>query len=235
MRVLAVDDDPLQCKLVQFLLTEEGHDVSIVGSAEAALAHVAHTQPDLFVLDVNMPGISGFDLCREIRRAHPTALILFISARGELDDRVTGLELGADDYMSKPFEPAELVARVRSLARRYERFQAAPGATHLKAGNVELNVSDLEVVVVGPSGTRCVPLTPTEMKLLRCLMASSDRVVSRDVLLGSIWGYGASATGGQVIDVYIRRLRKKIEDDPNNPQMIESVRGSGYRFNGLCA
>jgi DNA-binding response OmpR family regulator len=235
VRVLVVDDDPLHCKLVQFLLAEEGYEVTAVGSPDAALAQVETSPPDLYVLDVNMPQTSGFDLCRKLRTANPSAVILFLTARTELDDRVSGLELGADDYLIKPFEPAELVARVKALMRRYQRTQKATYASSLKAGNVELHTSDLEVVVNGKNGTRLVALTPTEMKLLRCLMAASDRVVSRDVLLGSIWGYGVTAGDGQVIDVYIRRLRKKIEDDPSNPQVIESVRGSGYKFNKSAA
>src|SRR5207248_1460064 len=142
----------------------------------------------LFILDVKLPRSDGFELCRRLRMTNANAVILFLTVQSDLTDRVCGLESGADDYLLKPFEPAELVARVRALMRRYQRFQEAPYTTHLKAANVELHVSDLEVVVNHPKGARPVGLTPTEMKLLRCLMVSADRVVSRDVLLDSIWG-----------------------------------------------
>jgi DNA-binding response OmpR family regulator len=231
VHILIVDDDPLNCKLVKFILGEEGYEVAAAGSTEAAFAHLESYHPDLFILDVMMPHTDGFELCKKLRSANSDAVILFLTAKGELTDRVSGLELGADDYLVKPFEPAELVARVKALARRYQRFQEAPYTTHLKAGNVELHVSDLEAMINGRDGTRLVGLTPTEMRLLRCLMVNADRVVSRNVLLDSIWGYGDNAGGSQVIDVYIRRLRKKIEEDASNPSVIESIRGSGYKFN----
>jgi len=231
VRVLIVDDDPLNCKLVKFILTEEGYEVSAVANTEAAFAHMESYHPDVFILDVMMPRIDGFELCRRLRSANSNAVIIFLTAKGDLGDRVFGLELGADDYLVKPFEPAELVARMKALVRRYQRFQEAPYASHLRVGSVELHVSELEVVIRDKVGSRPVGLTPTEMRLLRCLMVNADRVVSRNVLLESVWGYGDNAGGGQVIDVYIRRLRKKIEEDAGSPRVIESVRGSGYKFN----
>ncbi len=231
MYVLVVDDDPLTCKMVKFILTEEGYEVATASSAQAAFALLERRQPDLFVLDVMMPHMDGFEVCRRLRNANSDAVILFLTAKGELNDRLSGLQLGADDYLVKPFEPAELAARVKALMRRYQRFQEAPHETHLKAGNVELHVSDLKLVVSNKSGGQLVSLTPTEMKLLRTLMVNAGRVVSRDVLLDSIWGYGVSAGDSQIIDVYIRRIRKKIEEDPSNPKFIESVRGAGYKFN----
>jgi DNA-binding response OmpR family regulator len=233
--VVVVDDDPLICKMVKFILAEDGYEVSTASSAQAAFALMEKRHPDLFILDVMMPHMDGFEVCRRLRSANSDAVILFLTAKGELSDRLSGLQLGADDYLVKPFEPAELTARVKALMRRYQRFREAPHTTHLTAGNVELHISDLKLVVGNRSGGQLVSLTPTEMKLLRCLMVNAGRVVSRDVLLDSIWGYGISAGDGQIIDVYIRRIRKKIEEDPSNPHFIESVRGSGYKFNVAAA
>lgn len=235
MYVLVVDDDPLTCKMVKFILSEDGYEVATASSAMAAFALLEKRHPDLFILDVMMPHMDGFEVCKRLRSAKSDAVILFLTAKGELNDKLSGLQVGADDYLVKPFEPAELSARVKALMRRYQRFQEAPHPTHLKAGSVELHISDLKLVVSKKTGGHLVSLTPTEMKLLRCLMVNAGRVVSRDVLLDSIWGYGVSAGDSQIIDVYIRRIRKKIEEDPSNPRLVESVRGSGYRFNPATA
>ena len=235
MYVLIVDDDPLTCKMVKFILSEDGYEVATASSAMAAFALLEKRHPDLFILDVMMPHMDGFEVCKKLRNAKSDAVILFLTAKGELSDKLSGLQLGADDYLVKPFEPAELSARVKALMRRYQRFNDAPHALQLKAGNLELHVSDLKLVVNKKTGGYPVNLTPTEMKLLRCLMVNAGRVVTRDVLLDSIWGYGISAGDSQIIDVYIRRIRKKIEDDPGNPKFVESVRGSGYRFNPVTS
>jgi len=219
---------------VKFILGDEGFTVTTAGTAQAALAVSENQQPDLFVIDVMMPQVDGFELCRRLRTSHRDAVIVFLTARAELESRVSGLDIGADDYLTKPFEPAELVARVKAAMRRYQRFQYAPYASNVKAGALELRVSDLEVVNIQNGGSR-VSLTPTEMKLLRRLMVSAGHVLSRDALLDSIWGYGTGSGDSQVIDVYIRRLRKKIEDDPSRPRFLESVRGSGYKFNAAIA
>lgn len=232
MYVLVVDDDPLISKMVKFLLTEEGFEVATSSSAQAAFALMEKRQPDMFILDVMMPQMDGFEVCKRLRSINADAAILFLTARSDMSDKLSGLQIGADDYLVKPFEPAELVARVKALMRRYQRTREAPHESNIKVGSVELQVSDLKLVISNKSGGRSVGLTPTEMKLLRSLMINSGRVVSRDTLLDAIWGYGVSAGDSQIIDVYIRRIRKKIEEDPSNPQYIESVRGSGYRFNG---
>ena len=234
VQAFIVDDDPLTCKLVKFILGDEGFSVTTASTAQAALAHAEHQQPDLFIIDVMMPQLDGFELCRRLRATHRDAVIVFLTARAELESRVSGLDIGADDYLTKPFEPAELVARVKAAMRRYQRFQEAPFATNVKVGALELRVSDLEVVNSQNGGDR-VSLTPTEMKLLRRLMVSAGHVLSRDALLNSIWGFGGGSGDSQVIDVYIRRLRKKIEQDPSRPRFLESVRGSGYKFNAAVA
>ncbi len=235
MYVLVVDDDPLISKMVKFLLTEEGFEVATSSSAQAAFALMEKRRPDLFILDVMMPQMDGFEVCRRLRSVNADAAILFLTARGEMSDKLSGLQIGADDYLVKPFEPAELVARVKALMRRYQRSLEAPHEASIKVGSVELQPSDLRLLIANKSGGRSVALTPTEMKLLRSLMINAGRIVSRDSLLDAIWGPGVSAGGSQIIDVYIRRIRKKIEEDPGNPRYIESVRGSGYRFNTPAA
>jgi len=228
--VLVVDDDPLISKMVKFLLTEEGYEVATSSSAQAAFALVEKRQPDLFILDVMMPQMDGFEVCKRLRSVSSDAAILFLTARAEMNDKLSGLQIGADDYLVKPFEPAELVARVKALMRRYQRTREVPHEANIKIGNVELQVSDLKLIITDKTGGRAVGLTPTEMKLLRSLMINAGRVVSRDTLLDAIWGYGVSAGDSQIIDVYVRRIRKKIEVDPSDPRFIESVRGSGYKF-----
>jgi len=229
--VLVVDDDPLVSKMVKFLLTEEGFEVTTSSSAQAAFALLEKRQPDLFILDVMMPQMDGFEVCKRLRSVNSDAAILFLTARAEMSDKLSGLQIGADDYLVKPFEPAELIARVKALMRRYQRTREAPHESNIRVGNLELQVSELKLIMSNKSGGHAVALTPTEMKLLRSLMINAGRVVSRDTLLDSIWGYGVSTGDSQIIDVYIRRIRKKIEDDPSNPYYVESVRGSGYRFN----
>lgn len=231
MYVLVVDDDPLVSKMVKFLLTEEGYEVTTASSAQAGFALMEKRRPDLFILDVMMPHMDGFELCKKLRSVDPDAAILFLTAKGEMTDKLEGLQIGADDYLVKPFEPAELVARVRALMRRYQRAREAPHEGQVRVGGLELQVGELKLVMANRAGGKVVSLTPTEMKLLRSLMSNAGHVVSRDTLLDSIWGYGVSAGDSQIIDVYIRRIRKKIEEDPSNPKYIESVRGSGYRFN----
>jgi DNA-binding response OmpR family regulator len=228
--VLVVDDDSLTRRLVQFILSDEGYDVSVAGSGDAAFAFLESTHVDVFILDVVMPRLDGFEVCRRLRELNPDAGILFLTGRIELDDRVSGLNVGADDYLTKPFEPSELIARVSALARRYQRQQQAPYTTQLRVGNVDLRVADLEVAITTRVGVERVSLTPTETKLLRHLMVNAGQVVSKRDLQTSIWGDGAVEGDSQAIAVYIRRLRRKLEADAANPRLIELVWGSGYRF-----
>jgi DNA-binding response OmpR family regulator len=230
VQVLVVDDDPLQCKLVEFLLQDEGYDVATATNAESALAFIEKNHVDVFILDVVMPRGDGFELCRTLRESNSDVVILFLTGRVSFEDRVSGLNVGADDYLIKPFEPSELVARVRALSRRYQRQQQTPQTSELRVGNVGLHVGELEVVINSHRGVQRVGLTPTEAKLLRCLMVNADRVVPKETLLDSIWGAGGSSSDTQAVAVYIRRLRKKLETHPDKPSVIELVWGSGYRF-----
>lgn len=227
MRILVVDDDPIGNRMMQFLLGEEGYQVDSVDGPRGALAVVQRQPPDLLLLDVNMPQTSGFDLYRRLRELDYDIPVIFVTAKGELDDRLQGLRMGADDYISKPFQPAELLARVEAVLRRYRKMGAG-GAQVVRGGGVEINVSELRVTL---PDRRNIFLTPTEMKVLLQLVQRTGQVVSRDDLLANVWSEHDSGESN-IVDVYIRRLRRKIERDPSNPVYVQSARGLGYKFVG---
>jgi len=188
-------------------------------------AEVAH--PSLFLIDIMLPGGNGLDLCRRLRKT-PTLSkipIIFVTARTGEPDRVAGLELGADDYITKPFSPREMVARIKAVLRRYDR-PAPP--TRLAAGPIELDTNAMSLTVSGV----LVPTTLTEFRLLEHLMRHTGQVFSRDQLLDAVWQESRYVTDRSV-DVYVRRLRGKIEQDPENPRYLRTVRGAGYRFDAV--
>lgn len=227
MRILVVDDDPIGSRMMQFLLGEEGYLVDTADGPRGALALVQRQPPDLLLLDVNMPQTNGFDLYRRLREMDYDIPVIFVTAKGELDDRLQGLRMGADDYISKPFQPAELLARVEAVLRRY-RKTGANGAQVVRGGGVEINVSEQRVTL---PDRRNIFLTPTEMKVLLQLVQRTGQVVTRDDLLAKVWG-DHDAGESNIVDVYIRRLRRKIERDPSNPAYVQSARGLGYKFVG---
>jgi DNA-binding response OmpR family regulator len=227
VRILVVDDDPIGSRMMQFLLGEEGYVVDTVDGPRGALALVQKQTPDLMLLDVNMPQTNGFELYRRLRELDYDIPVIFVTAKGELDDRLQGLRMGADDYITKPFQPAELLARVEAVLRRYRK--AGPGGSQVvRGGGVEINTSELRVTL---PDRRNIFLTPTEMKVLLQLVQRAGQVVSRDDLMANVWGehYGGESN---IVDVYIRRLRRKIERDPANPAYIQATRGLGYKFVG---
>ena len=186
---------------------------------------------NLMILDVMMPGLDGFDLLQQIRQEGEGVPIIFLSARGEPEARAEGLRMGADDYVVKPFDPTELLARVAAVLRR---ARSAPSVTEaqqpvLRLGEVELDAARLKVRM---SSGREADLTPTETKLLHCLMRNAGRVLTRDALINQVWDYDYDGNNNTV-DVYIRRLRQKVEADPNDPRYIRTVRGAGYVFQAL--
>jgi DNA-binding response OmpR family regulator len=227
VRILVVDDDPIGSRMMQFLLGEEGYQVDAVDGPRGALALVEKQTPDLLLLDVNMPQTNGFELYRRLRDMDYDIPVIFVTAKGELEDRLQGLRMGADDYITKPFQPAELLARVEAVLRRY-RKSGPTGAQVVRGGGVEINTSELRVTL---PDRRNIFLTPTEMKVLLQLVQHAGQVVSRDELMSSVWGehYGGESN---IVDVYIRRLRRKIERDPANPGYIQATRGLGYKFVG---
>jgi DNA-binding response OmpR family regulator len=229
--ILVVDDDPLGSRMLHFLLTEQGYSVELAENARGALAFIQKQLPDLILLDVNMPHLSGFEFCRSLREAGYDVPVIFVTAKGELEDRLHGLRLGADDYICKPFQPAELSARVEAVLRRYQKTNGRHQANAhgpLQAGDVQIDVVALRVTL---PDRRSVLLTPTEMKVLLQLAQRAGEPVQRGDVMASVWGdsYGGESN---IVDVYIRRLRRKLERDPSRPVLIQAARGVGYKFAG---
>lgn len=226
MRILVVDDDPPSVKMTAFLLREEGYEVITADNGRRALELVQTEAPDLVIMDVMMPHIDGLEVTRRIRQTMDVPIII-LSAKGETADKVTGLEVGADDYLAKPFEPSELIARVKAVLRRAEVFGLGDAQTSLVVGDLRLD--PMEFRVIRSSDGREIELTPIEFRLLHVLMRNAGRVLSHDYLLSNAWGYDYEGYSNQIA-VYMRRLRTKIEKDPANPQYLLTVRGLGYKF-----
>lgn len=222
--ILVVDDDPTNTKLLKFLLTDEGYEVTTVHSPTEALSMLANNVYDLIILDIMMPGMDGLEVCRRIRMTSTTPII-FISARGEVKDKVTGLKAGGDDYISKPFDPNELLARTWAALRR--TGQLANSESNLKTTDLVLDPVDNKVTLLRNNKT--VSLTPIEARLLRCLVSNPGRSLTRDTLVIKVWGYEYEGESNQ-LDVYIKRLRGKIEESPSDPKLLLTIRGVGYKF-----
>ncbi len=224
-RVLIIEDDRDIVELVRYNLANEGFQVSAAGDGSAGLAAVKKSPPDVLLLDLMLPKLSGLEICKEIRRdaALNRLPILMLTARGDEADRVVGLEMGADDYVTKPFSPRELVARVKALLRRAEPPDEA--ARPIEAGRLEIDPSAYRVTRAG----KLVTLSTLEFRLLYFLASRPNRVFTRDQLLDAVWGTERFVTPRSV-DVYIRRLREKIEADPEKPAHLKTVRGAGYLF-----
>jgi two-component system alkaline phosphatase synthesis response regulator PhoP len=231
-KVLVIDDEPAIRELVQFNLERAGLTVISAADGEEALALFRSQHPDLLLLDLMLPRLDGFTVCRRIRD-ESTVPIIMLTARTAEQDRVEGLEMGADDYLIKPFSPRELVARVKAVLRRAEERppepvaapSASPSGSILRHGPLLLDQERHEAFVDGQS----VYLTPKEFALLAILMAHPGRVYSRETLLDQAWGY-EFAGDTRTVDVHIRRLRQKVERDPAAPHLLETVHGLGYRL-----
>lgn len=223
-RIFIVEDEEDIARLIRHNLEAAGYDVKTFVSGSAVLTHALGELPSLFLLDVMLPGTDGFDLCRQIRQTAMLAKtpVIFLTAKTDESDRVKGLELGGDDYIIKPFSPRELVARVRTVLRT-QRETAPPPI--LKVGDLEIDASSLSVRVEG----RTVLTTVREFRLLEYLAAHRGRVFTRDQLLDAVWKETAFVTPRSV-DVYVRRLREKIESDPRRPRYLKTLRGIGYRL-----
>ena len=223
--ILVVDDDPKIVSLVRMYLERERFPVVTAGDGREALRAIEEHQPRLVVLDLMIPELDGMAVMRRTRELGDVP-ILVLSARGSVGDRILGLSEGADDYLPKPFSPAELVVRVRTILRRAERAPAA-GAV-LLAGDLELDVDRHEARVSG----RLVALSALELRLLTALLDADGRVLGRDRLLDAIHGEGEGDVTDRAIDQYVKRLREKLGDDPAGPRYIATVRGAGYRAVG---
>jgi DNA-binding response OmpR family regulator len=221
--VLIIEDDPRIRRIVQITLQREGLDVTEADSGEAGLESMEGRDFDVVLLDLMLPGKDGFEVCREIRRTSNVPIIM-VTARGDSHDVVAGLEAGADDYVSKPFVPKELSARIRALARR---TRAPEPRMRVTVGSLEIAPQDGTVTRRG----ELVNVTRTEFRLLCELAMEPGRVLSREELLERVWGYDYFGDS-RLVDVHVRRLRKKVEDDPSHPTVVVTVRGMGYRIQG---
>jgi len=219
-----VEDDPDISRLVRHHLEDAGFDVRVFPSGNTVIMESERQRPTLFVLDIMVPGKDGLELCRQIRQTQSLAStpVIFLTAKSAEADRILGLELGADDYIPKPFSPRELVARVKAVLRRFERpLSQSP----LRVGEIEIDPRAMTLTVSG----QIVTTTATEFRLLDYFARHIGRVFTRDQLLDSVWRDTAYVTPRSV-DVYVRRIREKIEPDPENPRYLKTVRGAGYRF-----
>jgi two-component system alkaline phosphatase synthesis response regulator PhoP len=224
-RLLVVEDEANLALGLRDALEHAGFQVELAHDGPSALALARTGDYDLLVLDLMLPGLSGLDLLRQLREEGRDERVLILTARGDAEDRVRGLEAGADDYMVKPFSPAELVARITAQFRRRELDSAPPGLMQLPEG-IEVDLERLEVH--RPEGT--LPLTPREGDILRYLIQHRDRVVSRDDLLVDVWKYTNGKVETRTVDIHIVGLRRKVEPEPGSPRLIQTVRGRGYRW-----
>ena len=221
-RILTVEDDERIRTAVRMALEDEGWDVAEAETGEHALEQFSRQPADVVLIDIMLPGIDGFEVCRNIRRNSDVPIVM-VTARADTHDVVAGLEAGADDYLTKPFAPKELSARIRALLRRVRTGD--PAASHLSFDDLEIIPDEGSVLVSGEE----IHLTKTEFRLLVELASSPGRVFSREVLLERVWGYGYFGDG-RLVDVHVRRLRTKIEVDPANPKHVVTVRGLGYKL-----
>jgi two-component system, OmpR family, response regulator ResD len=217
-----VDDEPIVRDVVVRYLERDGFETLVAGDGDTARALIEQTPPELVVLDVMLPGTDGLALCKWIR-ARGDLPVIMLTARGDEADRIVGLELGADDYVTKPFSPRELAVRVQTVLRR--ATPAATTAERLAFDGLSIDPASREVALDGAP----LRLTAKEFDLLFFLASNPRRVFSRDQLMGRVWGYEAAVDTGTVT-VHVRRLRSKIERDPSAPQRLETVWGVGYRF-----
>jgi len=222
-KVLIVDDDAKLVELVKIYLNRDGYRVITASDGIEALKQAREGHPDLIVLDVMLPGMDGFEICKTLRKESEVPIIM-LTARTMEDDRLMGLDIGADDYVTKPFSPKELVARIRAVLRRIpEELQRGP--SEIKQGELLLNFLTREAFI----GNNSIPLTPVEFKLLGVLAKEPGRVFSRGQLIEKILGYDFDGFD-RTIDVHILNLRRKLEADPTRPKYIKTVYGAGYKY-----
>ncbi|TMB68295.1 MAG: response regulator transcription factor [Deltaproteobacteria bacterium] len=226
-KILVIEDEPDIRKLVQYNLTQEHFNVVEAEDGEQALSLLQREKPNLVILDLMLPGLSGLELCKMLRQRSDTSRlpILMLTAKAGEADRIVGLEMGADDYLAKPFSPREMVARVRAILRRAESKPALETAVSYEKGPLKIDFSTYEVFV----REKPVKLTLKEFELLRFLVQNPSRVLNRDQLLDRVWG-GETFVTPRTVDVHIRRLRKAIEKDDRKPKWILTVRGVGYKL-----
>ncbi len=229
--ILVVDDDPIYTKMLRFLLEDEGYAVTTLESAKSVLESLDLNEYDLILLSIGMPEMDGLDLCRRIRVTSQVPII-FLSVRSDVADRVLGLKTGVNDYLTKPFDPDELLARIWALLRRTAlRTQSAAPFFPRHVG-LTLDMTE-HMVTLHRTGEQ-VHLTPMEAQLLHALLMNAGRTMTREELVLKVWGYEYNSRRNE-LDVLIRRLRRKIEEDPSDPKLILTVRGIGYRLGSTSA
>ncbi len=216
--IMVVDDDQDLAEMLAIVLTGEGMEVDLVGRGDEVMEIFRATPPDLVLLDIMLPGIDGIEVCKQIR-AESMIPIVMLTAKGETAEIIKGLEFGADDYIVKPFQPGELIARIKTRLRRIPSSTAS-----LNLGEVSIDFVAHEV----KRGGRVITLTRLEFDLLAALAKEPGRVFTRDALLSEVWGYRQTADT-RLVNVHVQRLRSKIERDPDNPELVMTVRGVGYR------
>jgi two-component system, OmpR family, alkaline phosphatase synthesis response regulator PhoP len=223
-RILLVEDEPGLVMTLSDLLAAEGYEVESAGDGATGLARALNEPYDLLVLDVMLPGKNGFEVCRDLRQHGKDTAVIMLTAKSQLTDRVVGLKLGADDYLVKPFEPPELLARIEALLRRVKKEKRTP-IVRYQFGNVDVDFESGAVL----KDDDAVNLAGKELELLRYLIDHRGNVVSRDELLEAVWEYQPGVSS-RTIDVHVAWLRQKLEDNPATPRFIHTVRGVGYRF-----
>lgn len=224
-KILVVDDEEALVRLISYNLSKEGFEVMAAYDGDEAWAVIEHNKPDLLILDLMLPGKDGLEICRDMRAKHDYTPIIMLTARDEEVDKVVGLEMGADDYVTKPFSVRELTARVRALLRRQKIKQPEKATEAAMLGDFAIKPDKYEIYHRG----NLLDLTLKEYELLAILLRNQGKVLKREYLLEVLWDY-ADGVNTRVLDVHISKLREKIEDDPKNPVYIKTVRGLGYKI-----
>ena len=224
MKILVADDDRDMVDMLSYWLKGHGYDVVRAFDGEQAIKRWRETLPDLVILDIQMPKLDGFEVCRQMR-TETNSMVLILTAHDHEDHEVRGLELGADDYLRKPFSPRQLLARIKALMRRSTTTRGATNSSAVKVGPMTLDAMRHEVVRDGVK----VRLSPTESRLLHLLISHTGQVLTTDMIIERVWGYDEAGDSG-LVKTHIRHIRQKVEPDPNSPQFIMTVPGVGYTF-----
>jgi DNA-binding response OmpR family regulator len=222
LKILVVEDEPALVGILEFLLTDEGYQVAVAYDGETGLELAKEEKPALVILDVMLPNMNGFEVCNQLRR-FTTIPVIILSAKDHDQDVIKGLEIGADDYITKPFNHRELVLRVKKLLSRIDSIAVDE---RLIIGDIEIHIAQKQVFLKG----EVINLTPTEFKLLTCLAENEDRVLSWESLLREVWQHENWEGGNELVKVNVRRLRKKLENDPSHPDYLINIWGMGYKL-----